>query len=292
MKLYKILRKIVQTKQNVDLKKMCSIKIGGTAPYVCYPKKISQLKKLINLLHAIKVKYLIVGNGTNIVFRDGIFKPVLISTEKLNKVTIKDTHVFSNAGVGLFKLNYILQKNNLGGLEWSYGIPGSVGGAVVMNAGAFGDEIANHIQYVLVLENGNIKKYNKNKCNFSYRNSIFKNSNIIVLRVRFKLKQETCESINNKQLQYLKRRHTTQPYNFPSAGSIFLKSNNESAGKIIDKLGLSGVKIGGIQISKKHANFFVNIGNAKSKDLEDMILYVKQKAKEIGIDLKEEILFY
>ena len=291
MNIYNLLRRICTTKQYVNLKTLCSIKIGGIARYVCYPNKTSQLKKLVYVLNKYKIQYHLIGKGTNIIFEDGFRNFVLICTDKLNKYYAKKNTVFAFCGLGLNKLNYYLYQNGIGGLEWSYGIPGSIGGATVMNAGAFKNEMSNFIKYAVVLSNNHYKVISNRQLNFGYRNSIIKNSNIIVVKVCLNLFLSNSQIIKQKQLNYVNLRKQSQPLNYLSCGSVFLKTNNESAGKIIDKMGLKGVKLGEAQISNKHANFFINLSCASSKDMHNLIDMVKSMAKSKGIYLQEEVIF-
>ena len=294
MNLYSLLKKICQTKCNVNLKSLCSIKIGGIGRYVCYPNSAKQLKKLLFVLNQIKKQYYIIGNGTNVIFNDGIRDFVLVCTKRINKLYIKQNQVCVYCGLGLFSLNTQLQKHGLGGLEWSYGIPGSVGGATIMNAGAFEHDMSQFVKRVLVLSaSGKYKMLLVKNLNYGYRTSILKNSNVVVIKTILSLYKQNKKVIKTNQEQYMLKRKQCQPYNMPSCGSIFLKTVDGSAGKTIDKLGLKGVKLGGVQISTKHANFFVNVNvkNASSEDMHSLIDLAKNMAKKQGIILNEEVIF-
>lgn len=292
MKLFKKLCKICKCKRNENLSQYCSIKIGGNAKYVCFPKSVRQVKKLVCFLSKNKIKYYILGNGTNTIFEDGGFNGAVICLKKLNKVFVKGNAITAYAGANLFYVNQLCAKNSLKGLEFSYGIPASVGGAISMNAGAFGGEMKDVVKSVLVLQNGHVKMLTNQQIKFSYRHSCVRNSNLIVLRVCFKLSFGTKEEIEKKQKEIMQKRLDTQPYGTFNAGSIFKRTENESAGKYIDKLGLKGVTIGNIQISHVHANFFINLGGATSEDLHKAISFAKQKVLlEYGINLHEEVIF-
>lgn len=292
MSLFKSLSKICRCKQNQNLKGYCSIKIGGVARFVCFPNSIQSLKKLLLFLNKRKIKYFILGNGTNVVFEDNGYSGVVVCLKKLNKVKIKNIIVTAYAGASLFYVNSLCQQNGLGGLEFSYGIPGTIGGACAMNAGAFGKDISQVIEKVLVLCNGKVKWLKKEQLQFSYRNSRIKKQNMIVLKARFKLSFNGKEQIALIMQNIMQTRLNLQPYDKPSVGSIFKKAKNESAGKYIDKVGLKGVTIGGIQISPKHANFFVNNGEASSNDLHRAMKLATTKVKEeFGVNLEPEIIF-
>jgi len=289
---YNILHRICKTKYNENLKKYCSIKIGGNAKAVCFPNSIRKLKKLILVLKKFNIKYNFVGCGTNLVFDDKFYDGVIINLTKLNKIKKNKNCVVAQAGANLFVINYFCKKNNLGGFEWSYGIPGSIGGAVVMNAGCYGKEIKDVVKQVFYLKNGKVSKFSNNQCGFSYRHSIFKNTKYVILKVILSLKQLEESVIDFKQKEILNKRLQSQPYETLNCGSVFKKIGQESAGKVIDKLGLKGVKIGDIEISSKHANFFINNGNASFEDFEKLISFVKNEVlKKEGKVLTEEVIF-
>lgn len=286
------LNKICETKQNVCLKSLCSIHIGGVGDYVCYPSSIKQLKKIIKFVNKAKIKYYVIGNGTNIIFEDCGFSGVIICLRKMCASKVKGTIIYAEAGLNLFALNYICKTEGLGGLEWSYGIPASVGGAVCMNAGAYNYEMKDFIKDVWILKNGKVKKIANTKMGFEYRTSAIKNSVHVVLKASFKLKKEDSLKIEEKQKQIFAYRKCCQPYGTYNSGSIFKKTDGISAGKTIDKLGLKNVKIGDIQISPIHANFFINLQNGKSEDLHKLINFVKCEAKQKeGVILEEEVIF-
>lgn len=286
------LKKICITYSDVNLKSLCTIHIGGIGKYVCYPQNIQELKKLIKYLNKKQVSYFVLGNGSNIVFEDGVNEEVIICMKKLTNYTIKNENVIADAGINLFALNFFCKENALEGLEWSYGIPGTLGGAVYMNAGAFGYEIKDFVKCAWVLQNEKTKKIMAGDMGFGYRETSFMKNGAIILKVKLCFKNGVKEEIEQRQKYYITQRKCLQPYGEYSAGSVFKKSNGISAGKIIDKLGLKGVKIGDIEISNKHANFFVNLGNGTSEDLHKLISNVKEEVKnKENINLEEEIVF-
>lgn len=285
-------KEICHTEENVSLKSLCSYRLGGTGRTVCYPQNIQELKTLLQHLKKYGQKFIILGNGTNVVFEDGGVDEFIVCLKKLNSYKINKNQVYAESGVNMFLLNIICRENSLSGLEWSYGIPGSVGGAVYMNAGAYGSEIKDYVKYVFVLRNGKLKKIKNKDMGFNYRKSNAQLNGDIIVGAFFNLKNGDAEAIKNKQFEYLNKRKQTQPYGKWCAGSVFKTINGISAGKVIDKLGLKSVKIGDIEISNKHANFFINLGNGTSKDLHNLIDYVKAEVltKE-NIKLEEEIVF-
>lgn len=292
MEIVKIVSKICETKENVKLREYCTIRIGGVGKIACFPKNISELKKLVKFLNKKQIRYFVVGNGSNIIFEDGGVDFVLIFLKKMCRYNIKGNTITCESGLNLFALNYICAENSLGGLEWSYGIPASVGGAVAMNAGAYGGEIKDYIKYVWVLNGKKIIKYSASEMGFGYRKSNILQSDNIIVKATFVLEYGEKEKIKEMQKMIFEKRLSTQPYNFFSAGSVFKKMNNESAGKTIDKLGLKSVKIGNIQISDIHANFFVNLGDGKSSDMHSLIEFTKSRVyDETGSILQEEVIF-
>lgn len=286
----KKIKKICEFKIDQSIKNFTSIKIGGTAN-IAYPKNVKQLKKLITFLKKNKKKYMVIGNGTNLVFSDKKHEVILISLKHFKNIKQNDNRVIIASGVSLFYLCQFCQINSLGGAEFLYGIPGSVGGAIKMNAGAFDKEIKNIVLRVWVLKDDKVSVLSLNQCKFDYRHSIFFDKNYIILKVELNLIKKDCLLIKHEMNDILQTRHSIQPYNTLNAGSIFKKCNNESAGKYIDNLGLKGYKIGDIQISDRHANFFVNCGNAKFYDFENMVNEVKTLVKKIyGINLNLEVI--
>ena len=286
------LQKICETKENVNLKTLCTMRIGGIGRVVCYPKNVKELKRLIRYLNKTHQKYFVVGNGSNIVFEDGGVDEVLIILRKMCGFKIKNNKIKADCGLNLFTLNYICAENSLTGLEWSYGIPASVGGAICMNAGAYGGEIKDFVEYVYILQNGKIKKIKNDNMGFGYRTSRVLGTNDIVVSATFVLQDGDSDEILAKQKQIFAYRKCCQPYGTYNCGSVFKKSNGESAGKTIDKLGLKSVKIGNIQINSLHANFFVNLGDGTCSDLHKLINFTKAIVKEkTGLDLEEEVIF-
>lgn len=269
-----------------------SVKVGGIARFFVMVKT---KKELVNLLYFLKnneIKYQILGNGTNTLASDKNYNGVVICTKNLNKVFFSNKGIYTQCGLGLFEFCKILRNNQLAGLEFLYGIPGTIGGAIVMNAGAFGGEIGDFVEYVSVCDNGKIKKISKSKLNFSYRNSIFQHNDMIVLGAKFVLKKDNIENISQKQQYNFQMKLQTQPYDYPSFGSAFKKCQNVPISKLIDDLGLKGFTIGGAQISKKHAGFIINLGNATCQDFVKMIKYVQKKVFDnYGIKIQPEVKF-
>ena len=284
--------KVYNYKPNEKLSYHCTMRVGGNAQFYLEPKTIKQLLKVVKECQKNNIKYFILGNGSNVIFCDKQFKGVVICTKLLKKVKIKKNTIIAECGANLFAINYMLQQNNLGGMEWSYGIPGTVGGAVCMNAGAYGAQMKDVVTKVQIYDGKKIRTLKNKQIEFTYRDSLIKRKQFLVVKVWIKLKFENKEKIKENQTYYFNRRKLSQPLETYNCGSVFKALNGVSAGKIIDNLGLKGVKLNGAQISKLHANFIVNLGNATSEDVKELINLIKHKVKEqTGIDLEEEIIF-
>lgn len=273
--------------EKADLKNYCTFKIGGRGTIV-FPKNVNELKRIVEECDKNNLKYFILGNGSNLLFSDFEINTILVSLKYFNEIRqVKKDEVFVGAGVNLFPLNIYLKNHNLSGLEWSYGIPGSIGGAIFMNAGAFGHSISENILNIKVLKCGKVENISKKNLEFSYRKS---NINGIILGATMKFKEGNLDEIAFLQQDYLERRKMSQPYDKFSAGSVFKRNieKNIIPAKIIDTFGLKGTRIGGAEISKKHAGFIVNNGDAKAIDVLALIEYIKYKT---GEDLELEIIY-
>jgi len=292
-------------RENVSLKKSSTFKIGGKARYFFAATKKEDLIKSIKLANDFKLPFFVLGNGSNLLISDKGFKGLMIKI-KNQKSKIKHNLIYTEAGTLLSQLVALALKNNLTGLEWAVGIPGTLGGAIYGNAGAFGRSMPDIIKEVEVydIKNKRIEIFKIKNCKFSYRESIFKkNKNLIIISAILNLKKGNEKKIRQKIREHLIHRVKTQPLNFPSIGSIFKnpaperssvrgRSINFSAGELIEKCGLKGRKIGDVKISEKHANFIINLGKGKAGDVVKLINLIKKKVKEkFGVNLEEEIIY-
>ena len=278
--------------QDENLSKHCTMRVGGNAKYYIEPIDSEQFVEIVKNCIKYKIKYFVLGNGSNVIFRDNGFNGIVICTKKLQDIKTKNNMIIADCGTNLYVFNKFAQENGLGGSDWSYGIPGTIGGAVCMNAGAYGGQMQDIVLKVKVFDGKKTKILYNNELQMGYRDSIIKREKYIVLKVWLKLKKDDKQKIKAKQIEYLNRRRLSQPLETYNSGSIFKKVNDISAGKIIDNLGLKGVKINGAQISKLHANFIINLGSAKSNDIENLIELIKQKVKDkLSISLEEEVIF-
>ena len=277
--------------KDISLSTLTTYKTGGIAKLVVYPNNINNLKQLLKLIHKHNIKYFILGKGSNTLFSDKEFNGVIIKLDKLNNFKIKQTEIYVESGMILSKLVQASIKNELTGLEFAIGIPGTIGGAIYMNAGAYGSKMSNIVKSVIVLdEKLQIEEIPLEKLKFDYRYSIFQaNKNLICVAANIKLEHGNHDEIASKIKENLLKRKNSQPLEYPSAGSVFRNPEGNYAGKIIEELGLKGKNIGGAEISTKHANFIINKNNASSSDILNLIKLVQKEVKDkYKIDLKLE----
>lgn len=268
------------------LKNHTSFKIGGPAKIFVQPRSI---QGLICALEKFKHAR-IIAKGTNILAPDeGV--DVVVSTLGLNSYQIDGDLIVSEAGVSLSALCKIAAEHGLSGLEFAYGIPGTIGGALYMNAGAYGGEICDVVEYAEVYDYDKIVKLDRSQMEFSYRSSIFKKTHWIVLKVSLRLKRGDKQIITKSMEEIFRKRIQTQPLDLPSAGSVFKRPRNDFyVGKAIEELGLKGFRVGDAQISTKHAGFIVNLGGAKADDVKELIKIIQQQVcKNYGVQLEPEV---
>lgn len=270
----------------------CSFRSGGKARWFIQPKNFSELKTIIEDCNAFGRKFFILGNGTNVIFTDKGFSGVVICTKKLDDIQLESKaegfFVTVSAGASLIKLNKFLADCGVSGMEWSYGIPGTVGGAIKMNAGAYGGQIFDHVVSVDVLKNGKVIKLKKENIKFSYRSGGIDD---IILRAKLFFPLTSGTDIKTKQMEIMKRRIDSQPLNYPSAGSVFKRQENLIPAQIIDKLNLKGAIIGRAMVSEKHAGFIVNLGGATTSDFLKLVEKVQLEVKKVtGKTLELEVI--
>lgn len=274
------------------LKNYSTIKIGGKAKWIVFPKNTTQLIRVFEIAKANNIKTLLIGNGSNLLFADNGFDGVVVSLKRFCQIKRVGDCVWCGSGVNLFALHQKLIQWGLSGLEWSYGIPATVGGIVKMNAGSFGHEICEIVEQVVCLNGNKFEKINKNMLKFGYRCSNFGSKPI--LWVKFRLNKSLSNLVKIQCEEYFDRKKRLQPYNLPSLGSVFKRCEKDGQtiypAKMIDNLGLKGVKIGGAEISTKHAGFIVNVADATSKDVLELISLAESECKKQGVDLCREII--
>ena len=277
-------------KENVSLKTLTTLKVGGISKYVFYPKDVTSLKKALTLFKENNINYKIFGNGSNIIPSDKIYDGVIIKLSSLNNLKIEDEVIEVEAGYSLMKLAKEVIKLGLSGLEWACGIPGTIGGAVYMNVGAYKQDMSFVLEKITALdENMNIVTLNKDELDFSYRHSRLMEENLICLSATLKLEKKDISLIEEVVNKRKEKRMETQPLEYPSAGSVFRNPFNDFAGRLVEECNLKGKQIGGAMISLKHANFIINKDNATGKDVLDLINLAKKEVKEkFNIELKQE----
>lgn len=287
-------KKSILFMENEPMSKHTSFKIGGNCKLMVYPNSTSQIQDIIKVCQDNGILYIILGRGSNLLVSDSGYDGVVICSNKLNNINlISDTEIYCESGVNLIQLCNFALKKSLSGLEFACGIPGSVGGAIFMNAGAYGGEMRDIVQSVKYMDSiGNIYELESSELDFSYRHSFFEDKNHFILSAIIKLHKSDQHSIRSLMNDLLKKRKTKQPLEFPSAGSTFKRPKEGYAAALIEQCGLKGKTIGGAQISKKHSGFIVNIGNASCKDVNDLILETQKVVKQqTGIWLESEIKF-
>lgn len=277
---------------NVSLKKCTTYRVGGNAKFIAYPKDVNSLVKLIKYLKNKNIKHKILGNGSNLLFSDKEYDGVLIKLTEFDELEfIGKTKLRVGAGYNLIKLSLVTAKKGLTGLEFASGIPGTVGGSVFMNAGAYKSDMGYVVESVKVLTpDEKIINLENKEMDFHYRTSFLKkHPGYICLEVIIKLHKGKKEAIEALIKDRRERRLSSQPLEYPSAGSVFRNPEDNFAGKLIEDSGLKGEKHGGAMISSKHANFIVNYKNAKAEDIKYLIELAHDKVKEnYNIDLKIE----
>ena len=270
--------------ENYDLINHNTYKVHSICNYYIEVDDVVKLTKLIDHLNKENLKYLIIGNGSNIILPskyDGIvIKPCFYELD------INGEYVTVGSSYMINKLAMETISDDLTGLEWASGIPGTIGASIYGNAGAYKDEISNYVEELEVLENNKVKILKKNDIFFEYRSSSLQKKDIIILKAKLKLSKGNKEESLALVKDRLQRRVESQPLDYPSAGSVFRNPEGQFAGKLIEDLGLKGKTIGGAQVSEKHANFIINIGNATGEDIINLIqLIITEVKREYNIDL-------
>lgn len=277
-------------KVNEPMSKHTSFKVGGNADYFVKAQTVEQVINVKKYAEENNIPLYVIGNGSNILVTDKGIRGIVLKID-LQKIEINEEEVTVGAGVKVMALAQKLLGEELTGFEELSGIPGTIGGAIRMNAGAYGKEIKDIcIQTTCLDENNNIKILKNNEQDFSYRHSIFEDKKYIILETKLKLEKGKKEEIKGKMEELSAKRKEKQPWEYPSAGSTFKRKEGVITAKLIDECGLKGYSIGGAEVSKKHAGFVINKGNATAKDILDLIEYIKKNVYEkFNIEIEEEI---
>ena len=285
---------VCEARKYEPMSKHTSFKIGGNADVYIKVNNLSKLSTILKECQASDVDYMILGNGSNLLVSDeGIRGAVIRLDGDFRKITLlDDTTIFCGAGATLAYLCKFALNCGLSGLEFAWGIPGTVGGAVFMNAGAYDGEMKDVVHSVShISPSGEIGRTEKENLNFGYRTSVYRRNNMIITGVTLKLKKGNPDEIRAKMDDYMSRRSTKQPLEYPSAGSVFKRPEGNFAGALIEQCGLKGKTCGGAQVSEKHAGFIINKSNATAKDVRDLIGEIQKTVSEkTGYSLECELI--
>ena len=275
---------------NEPMNKHTSFKTGGNADMFIKAYSVEETKSVLKISKENNIPLFVLGNGTNLLVKDEGYRGIILQI-KLDDIKIQDTLIFVESGTKNAILAKKLLDNSLTGFEFASGIPGTIGGAIKMNAGAYGSEIKDIVEEVTYLDyDGNIHTISNSECQFVYRNSKFFNEKAIILSAKLKLEKGNSKEIAEKMAELAVQRKEKQPLEYPNAGSTFKRGDGFITAKLIDECGLKGYSIGGAEVSEKHAGFIINKNNATAKDILDLIQYVRTKVKEkTGEDIKLEI---
>ncbi|MBN1445671.1 MAG: UDP-N-acetylmuramate dehydrogenase [Candidatus Omnitrophica bacterium] len=280
----------VKVEEKVPLSSMTSFRTGGPARYFAAPSDREEAQEVIAASEKSHEPLLVLGNGTNILISDEGFSGVVLSTQNLNKITVEGEKIVCGAGTRLQTVIKTALEHSLAGMEFLAGVPGSAGGAVILNAGLKEEWISRVLEEVEVLglADNQPQKIHKQDIDFKYRGSGLEK--VLILSITLNLKKGDKKEIQAKIAENMKKRMESQPLEYPSAGSVFKNPPGMFAGQMIEKCGLKGYGIGGARVSEKHANFIVNAGGAKAEDIYRLIGFVREKVKKVyNVELETEI---
>lgn len=281
----------ITVQQHIPLDKHTTLRVGGPADYFAEPSSEAELAALLKAAKEAEVPVLLMGNGSNLLVRDGGFRGLAVRLGKaFSRIEPWEYGLKAQAGALLSALACEAAEASLTGLEFAQGIPGTVGGGVYMNAGAYGGELGKRIESVTVLDHGTVREIHGTEMGFGYRHSRAMEEKWIVLGARFRLEKGEKEQIDAAMRDFAARRKEKQPLNYPSAGSFFKRPEGHFAGALIEKAGLKGKQVGGAQVSEKHAGFLINAGGATAADFLTLMKLVQETVqKESGVLLEPEV---
>lgn len=283
-----------KVKYNEKMSKYTTMRVGGPCDCIVFPDEISKIKEVIDFCKNENITFFVIGNGSNLLVKDeGIHGVVIKLGHRFSKIELDGEYILAYAGATMPALSQLAKKNSLKGLEFACGIPGTIGGGVKMNAGAYGSQISDVLYEVTYMDEKEEIKTIKNKdCSFGYRKSIFTiNPNYVILSSKFKLERGNIDEIENKMKENSLARKAKQPLEYPNFGSVFKRPEGYFVGKLVDDAGLRGYKIGGAQVSTKHTGFIVNVDNATCKDVLDLIGYVQTTVyNKFNVKLTPEVI--
>lgn len=273
------------------LKKYTYTETGGKADFYLSPTKNEEVQAIVKYANQNNIPVTYLGNGSNIIIREGGIRGIVLSLLSLKHIDVSDDAIIAGSGAAIIDVSRVARDYALTGLEFACGIPGSIGGAVFMNAGAYGGEVKDCIDYALcVNENGDLLKLTTQELELDYRNSIVQKKHLVVLEAAFTLEPGNLKEIQAKMDDLTERRETKQPLEYPSCGSVFQRPPGHFAGKLIQDSNLQGHRIGGVEVSTKHAGFMVNVDKGTATDYEDLIHHVQKTVKDkFDVELNTEV---
>ncbi len=282
-----------KVKFNEPLKNHTFIKIGGNADILIHPTTIDEITKIVEIANLHQLPLTVIGKGSNVIIKDGGIRGVTISLSHFNQIKVSEDSMIAQSGVDIIDVSRLALEHSLTGLEFACGIPGSTGGALYMNAGAYGGQIADVVERATVItKDGAVLEIPREEMKFGYRNSLFKMDHYIILEAEFGLKKGNKEDIASKMKELTFLRESKQPLEFPSCGSVFKRPEGHFAGKLIQDCNLQGTRIGGAEISMKHAGFIVNVDHATAQDYMDLIQFIQKKVYDtFQVELETEVIF-
>ena len=276
---------------NEPLKQYTYTKVGGEADYLAFPRNQYELKRIVTFANAQEIPWMVLGNSSNIIVRDGGIEGFVIMFDHFHDVRVNGYVIEAEAGAKLIDVTHVARYHSLTGFEFACGIPGSIGGAVYMNACAYGGEIAHILQSCKVLTpEGEIKTLTAEELAFGYRHSKIQETGDVVISAKFALAPGNYDQIDQEMARLTHLRELKQPLEYPSCGSVFKRPVGHFAGQLISEAGLKGHRIGGVEVSEKHAGFMINVDHGTAKDYEDLIAHVIATVeKSAGVTLEREV---
>ena len=291
MKLYDLKAQGLDLQENIPLSRYTFTQTGGPAEYLAFPKTLAELKELLAAAREDQLPITVIGNASNLIIRDKGIKGLVVILTEMNEITVEGDKVVAQAGAKIIDTSFAAGNSGLSGLEFAAGIPGSVGGAVFMNAGAYDGEMSHVVSRVRVVDRkGSVRTYEAPDFGFSYRQSRFQKSQEFVVEVEMTLRSGKSDEIQAKMDDLMNRRRSKQPLEMHSAGSTFKRPPGYFAGTLIDQTGLKGLSCGDAQVSVKHAGFVVNTGHASARDVLNVIHEVQARVEQAhGVHLEPEV---
>ena len=276
---------------NEPLKQYTYTKVGGAADYLAFPRNQYELKRIVTFANAQEIPWMVLGNSSNIIVRDSGIEGFVIMFDHFHDIRVNGYVIEAEAGAKLIDVTHVARYHSLTGFEFACGIPGSIGGAVYMNAGAYGGEIAHILQSCKVLTpEGEIKTLTAEELAFGYRHSNIQETGDVVIAAKFALAPGNYDQINQEMARLTHLRELKQPLEYPSCGSVFKRPVGHFAGQLISEAGLKGHRIGGVEVSEKHAGFMINVDHGTAKNYEDLIAHVIATVeKSAGVTLEREV---